>query len=98
MADAQLVTLDEALDHLKIDDDASADLRGKLAQAEQTVLTYMERTYEGWTLDTVPLQIKAAILMVLAHLWEHRGDEDQGDPLTPAVRSVLRFFRDPVAV
>lgn len=95
---AQLVTPDEALAHLRIEqDENSADLELKLWAAEETVLKFIERNIDtGWTSDSVPLQVKAAILLVLTHLWEHRGEEDTGEALSPNVRGILRMFRDPI--
>lgn len=96
--EAQLVTWEEARAHLRIlSDDFDPDLALKMWQAEEKVLDFVERIDTGWTPETVPAQIKAAILMVLEFLWENRGAEtDRGDPLSPAARSMLRMFRDPV--
>lgn len=94
-----LITLDEAKAHIREDAPTvqiEADLTLKMAEAEETVLTFLEHQDTGWTSDTVPADVKAAILLVLTHLWEHRGDEDQGEAKSINVRSLLRMWRVPV--
>lgn len=95
-----LITLDEALDHLRLpgsqtgDDQPHdmADIILKVAEASDIVLDYVtdaERSY--WTDATAPPLIKAATKLVLTTLYDERA----ADPLTPAVKNVLRRYRDP---
>lgn len=94
---ADFVTLEELRDHLHILlDEGGHDLERKLDAAEDIVLDYVERTETGWTAETIPLQIKAAIMMVAAHLQENTGEDGTSDPISPAVRSLLNRLRDPV--
>jgi hypothetical protein len=49
-----------------------------------------------WTVDTVPGQVHAAILLLLTHLMEHRGDDMGTDALTwEAIGRLLVRARDP---
>lgn len=97
---AQLITVQEARTSLRLgldvdDPDTATDLELWMSVAEADVLRFVERIDTGWTAETVPLEIKAAILHELVHMWEHRGDEDQGEARSPSVRSLLRMLRDP---
>lgn len=92
-----LVSLEEARAHLRIlSDDELGDIERKLEEAEGRALTYIQAGETGWTADSVPAGVKTGVLLILAHLWEHRGEEDQGDPISPAVRSILAPYRMPV--
>ena len=49
-----------------------------------------------WTDVTVPTPVKAAILLVLTHLWDHRGEDMAADEnLWNAVGRLLARMRDP---
>lgn len=53
-------------------------------------------TNSVWTDTTVPRPIRSAILLVLGHLWEHRGDDMRMDEsLWEAVERICVRFRDP---
>jgi hypothetical protein len=96
---ATLVTDEEAAMHLNIDleFDNGHVLEALLGAAEADVLKFIERIDTGWSETTVPPEIKVAILLECAYLWEHRGDDDPtGEPKSPAVRSLLKMWRDPV--
>ncbi len=58
-------------------------------------LTGLART---WTETTVPDPVRMAILLTVAHLWAHRGDEPEtdagvirGEPPAAAVRYLHRY-------
>jgi hypothetical protein len=55
------------------------------------------RAAATWTDETVPSNVKAAILVRLTHLWVHRGDDmDKNDEANwQAIRNLLVGFRDP---
>lgn len=49
-----------------------------------------------WTPDTVPLPVQAATLLMLTHLHEHRGDDQESDEmLWKAIERLVIRFRDP---
>lgn len=65
---------------------------------EDYIASFLAREEPEWTVETVPPPVRAATLMVLAWLWENRGD-DQIEPdgyLTIPVKSLLHRYRDPV--
>ena len=81
---AVLVTLTQAKDHLRITtpalDPGDVDLQLKLDQAEAIILDYLQPVDALWVSpETVPLVVTAAILLMLARLYEHRGDAEKED-------------------
>jgi len=89
-----------------VDDEIAA----KLAEAEAIVLDYIgdRDNSNGWgeipdsssSSDAEPVAvpgvISSAVLLALSALWEGRqGDVDQAEPLSPAVKNLLRRYRDP---
>lgn len=87
------------------DDDRTPEVERKIDEATDAVLTYIKSTVDRletpWTADTVPPAIRAAILMTLSWLWEHRGDDETevapADGYLPKpVTSLLYRYRDPV--
>jgi hypothetical protein len=89
---AALVTLAEAQTELRQPNPAfAADIGKKAEMASELVIDYIKRPDHGWTDETVPLVVKAAILAVLQILY----DEPNGDPLNGNVRRMLHRFRDP---
>lgn len=86
---AILVTLTQAKGQLRITtpalDPGDVVIQLKLDQAEAAVLARCNSTAwwraitPTWTAATVPLGVQAAILLLLTHLFEHRGDD-----MTPA--------------
>jgi len=101
-----LVTLQQAKDHLRIatpeGDPGDTDLQLKIDQATAIITDYLQsRADPTWSVDaspsTVPGNVQAAVLLMLAHLYEHRGDEMQQDEaLWQAIGRLLMRFRDPV--
>lgn len=102
MATKQLVSLERALSHLRVeagdDDDTIKDL---IDAASDIVIDYLKlkEIPETWALEndttvsTVPGPVRAAVLLVITVLYEDR--EGATDPLTPAVESLLMRMRDP---
>lgn len=96
-----LVTLDEAKFHLRIDDTYSdLDLADKITQASDIVMDYVGTlaadgtTPASWDQTTVPPRAKIAVLLVLGTLFASREGFD--DPLSAGVVSVLARLRSPV--
>jgi hypothetical protein len=105
-----LVPLHVAAQHLRVTaPDQWDDVEDKLLQAQAIVLDRCNASArvrlltETWTPETVPGAVQAAILVLLAHLYEHRGDST-GDAATgrsdvhlwAAVDGYLVRYRDPV--
>jgi hypothetical protein len=106
-----LVTLQAAVDHLKIPivldatpiDPQERDLRIKLAAAEAVIVNYIQPAHPEWIDETTtPLDVQACILLQLGELWRFRGDDpDSGKPsqtdayLSPTITNLLRRYRDP---
>lgn len=93
-----LITLDQAKEHLRIDgDDQEEDLLLKMEQASMIILDYIEVINSGWDHTNVPEHIRTCVLITLANLWDHRGDDKTNlDPIPPAVKSILYRTRTPV--
>lgn len=86
-----LVTLEEAVAHLRANIEDNVEIYSKIAQASDIVIDYVtEPERYSWTDETVPPRVKAATLLVLTALWD--GEEE---PLNHAVRALLRRLRDP---
>jgi hypothetical protein len=93
-----LISKDQAKNHLLIDyDDRDADLEMKMQQAEEIVIDYIKRPYHGWTEQTVPKTVQAAVLLVLTALFDDRDGTGEGDYLTAngPVARLLSRHRDP---
>lgn len=87
------------------------DIEMKMEEATAIVLDYLKQspTESGWESgspgspgggspsdDQAFTVVQSAVLLVLGHLWTHRGDEpDPTGPITPAVVSLLMRRRDP---
>lgn len=64
-------------------------------RASAIVIDYIKRPDHGWTAQTVPLHIQAAICIVLKRLYDDRAGELEGGFLSQAVRDLLWRERDP---
>jgi len=100
--DPDLVTLERAKQHLNVTDTAhDAIVADTLTTASATIRDYLKGQNDPtWTPDTVPPWISGAVLLLLAHLYEHRGDEfgssqDNDDRVWSAIGNLLRRSRDP---
>jgi Phage gp6-like head-tail connector protein len=102
-----LVSMDKAKEHLKIvTSDSDADVQLKLEQASAIVEQYCSNRIPtdpvtpeppAWTETTVPRPVQAAVLLVLGHLYQNRGDDMETDEtLWLAIRRLLDSQRDPV--
>ncbi len=106
---ADLVTLQEAKDHLRIKtEDEDPDVYLKLQAAEAIVLSHLTQRDDGsfdtekasWTEADVPLAVKHAILIQLGELFVYRGDDTSVERtmngrLSPVVESLLMAYKDP---
>lgn len=106
---ADIFSLDQAARHLRITadeyedagfsaSDEGLDIQSKLDIAEGLVLDYLKKpdNPDAWTEETAPFPVKAAILLTLSDLYEHRaGSADDDVFLSFAVRSILHRLRDP---
>jgi hypothetical protein len=103
MSDPLLVSFDEAKAHLQIrDTDHDTEITAKLTQASEIVRDYLKKQNDpAWTETTAPAPIQAAVLLLLASLFEHRGDEratagmDDDLHTWEAIGRLLVRFRDP---
>ena len=109
---ATLVNLDLAVAHLnqrgKVDPDRLIEIQTKLDEAEAIVLNWCNTTPHRraitatWTEETVPLEVRGAILAQLAQSFRFRGDDPEGTEtlsewgLSPKVEGLLARHRDPV--
>jgi len=86
-----LITLQEAKDQARIDAAYDeADVLRKMEQATSIVAHYIKRTDYEWTAETVPHDIKAAILLVFEALYDHHEEI-----LSQTVKDLLVWHRDP---
>ena len=99
---AVLVSLQEAKDHLRITtaalDPGDTDIQAKLDQAEAIIIRYLKSQADPlWVSPaTAPANVRAAILILLTALREHRGDDqtlDEGAWVT--IERLLVSYRDP---
>jgi hypothetical protein len=94
-----LVTLDQAKAHLRIDGmDSDVEVGEMVFNASAIIMDYLKREVPAaWNVPTeaaaVPGVIRAATLMVVGELFKMR--ETGGDPLSPAVMNLLTRQRDP---
>jgi hypothetical protein len=109
-----LVTIPEAKLQLRIttphDDPGDIEIALHFDLAEAAVIGYCNRSAwwraitPTWTAATVPLEVKAAILIHGTEFYRFRGDEVAGEgpsrttefDLSLRVRELLRGFHDPV--
>jgi hypothetical protein len=89
-------------------DPRQADLELKVNQAEVTILDYCNSTAywraitPTWLLTASPVGsppafVTAAVLLLLGHLWDHRGDDMvPDDKVWEAIGRLLARSRDPV--
>lgn len=108
-----LVKLAEAKQRQKLPADVTdndADLQRILDEAEAIVLDYVSQRrddndawaaiVDAWTAETVPLQVRSAILIQFGELYRFRGDDEQ-EPrpdygmLNTRVTALLHRLRDP---
>lgn len=102
VAEPLLVTLATAKAHLRIEDTLhDVDVTQKLTSASGTIRDYLKGQNDPtWDETTAPPWIQAAVLLLLAHQYEHRGDEfgsagDNDDRVWAAIANLARRSRDP---
>src|SRR5678815_5843974 len=106
---AVLVTVAQAKQQLGIpiadvaDTDRDALIQRALDDAEGLVLgrcnaaVYWRAITATWTAATVPAGVRVAILVLLTHLYEHRGDDMKlDDVLWAAIDRLIALHKDPV--
>lgn len=76
------------------------DIELKIVQAEAIVVDYIKRPDHGWTVETVPGQVSAAVMLVIKSLYDDSGAVEllkglaSGDLANPIVGLLYRL-RDP---
>src|SRR5262245_28877901 len=94
-----LITLEEAKRHIYQDwtTDNDPDIQSKLEQASAILRDYLKAgNDETWDPDTVPRPIKAAVFVMLDHLFEDRGNDASTDEnVWKAIDRLVIRFRDP---
>jgi Phage gp6-like head-tail connector protein len=93
-----LVTLSEAKLHLRLTTTTEDEAVLAIAlRASDVIVDYLgPRADDTWTAETVPPVIKAAVLLMLSHLYVHRGDDPStDDKLWEAIARLLMRRRDP---
>lgn len=73
------------------DDEA---LQIMIEEAQDHVLTFIAAAADKWDPESAPARIKSAIFLAVARLYAIRGED--GEVLTPAIKSLLRRDRKPV--
>ncbi len=99
-----LVTLSQVNLALRLDlvdgDERTADIELKISQAEDAVIDYLKKPDHGWTAETVPGRVSAAILLVIQSLMDEANAGSllsglgTGDPNNRIVALLYRL-RDP---
>lgn len=95
---AALLTLEDAKQHLRITDtDHDVDVQVALDAAEGIILDYLKVPIPSvWTAASVPPSVTAAIRLMLAELYEHRGDDlTNNERLWNGIAALLMRLRDP---
>lgn len=96
--DPLLVTLATAKQHLYITDTAhDSDITQKLRSASGTIRDYLkDRNDPAWDDTTAPPWVVAAVLLLLGHFYENRGDKQEtDDQVWNSIANLLRRARDP---
>ena len=97
-----LVTLEQARHHLRVDEanEPDAAIESLITVASGIVLTHVKAPDDAatsedvWEQDAVPGSVQAATLLVLGDLYDHRQGEG-ANPLSDAVLALLTPFRTP---
>src|SRR5262249_55063615 len=103
-----LIPLSEAKDHLRITDTShDAEIGRMTIDAQNIILDYLKAAADPtWTTSTLPYPVRAAMRLMLTHLYEHRGDDmtpsaAAGTPdtdLWDSIDRLLMRWRDPALV
>lgn len=87
-----------AKEHLRVSHDQDdPDVFQKLLEATGIITDYLGTQADpAWNEDTTPWHVQAAVLLVLGHLYENRGNDLKMDAdLWGAIERLLRRSRDP---
>ena len=105
-----LVTVEEAAAHLRIDYTPDGDLELKVAAASGAVLAYLKSATDAWILDgelildgggapLLPVQVKQATLLLIGYFHKDRDEDSSGafqmGYLPAPVMALLYPLRDP---
>ena len=91
-----LVDLRTAKEWLRVNHDDEDLMIQRLAdQATSLVIDFIKRPDHGWTPDTVPPHVEAAIFHVMKRLYDDRDGELEGGALAPHIKDMLWRERDP---
>ena len=93
-----ILTLQDAKDHLRYDDDAADTmLLGYVAAAESAILRYITDDFEG---GIYPAEVKQAALLLVGFFDDQRNAESvpNGNYLPFAVQSLLYPYRNPTVI
>lgn len=94
-----LISVADGKRHLRItDNDHDLDVQQKIAEASVIIIDYLKVGDDPpWTTEAeTPEHVRAAIKLMLTHLYEHRGDNMETDErLWDAIGRILGRSRDP---
>lgn len=76
-------------------DDQDLLIQRLIDQASAIVVDFIKRPDHGWTPETLPPHVEAAIFHVLKRLYDDPAGELEGGPLAPFVKDMLWRERDP---
>ena len=99
---AAVITLAEGKTQLRIGDTwHDGEVQAAINAADAIIRKYLKSSDDPtWDETTAPPDIKHAVKLMTAHIYEHRGDafgpdQDNDDRVWAAVANVLRMWRDP---
>ena len=102
-----LVTLEQVNLALRLDlvenDERIPDINLKISQAEDAVIDFLKKPDHGWTADTVPGRVSAAIMLVIQSLCDEANTGGllpglgTGDPKNPVVALLYRLRSPAIA-
>lgn len=91
-----LVDLRTAKEWLRVaHDDEDLLIQSLADQASAIVVDFIKRPAHGWTPQTLPPHVQAAVFHVLKRLYDDRDCELEGGPLASHIKDMLWRERDP---
>ena len=91
-----LVDLRTAKECLRVmHDDEDLLIQSLADQASSLVVDFIKRPDHGWTVNTLPPHVQAAVFHVLKRLYDDPAGELEGGPLAPHIKDMLWRERDP---
>lgn len=76
-------------------DFTDAELARLLADAEATVIDYIKRPDHGWTEETVPGEVRAAVVRVAVLMYDQTTSDKPVQFIDEGVMALLERHRDP---